>query len=69
MSICSNLVNGFMYACPVGFTGATCETDIDNCRQNPCRHGDKCNNRINNYTCLCSPGYDGKDCELILMNA
>ncbi|XP_030385730.1 epidermal growth factor-like protein 7 [Scaptodrosophila lebanonensis] len=43
-------------SCPAGFTGNSCEQDIDECRlDKPCDQ--KCVNTQGSYYCLCRPGF------------
>jgi Notch-like protein len=49
--------------CPLGYTGANCETNINDCASNPCQHGGTCTDGVGGYTCTCVPGYDGTNCE------
>jgi Notch-like protein len=60
---CQNLANGFTCACPPGFTGATCQTNIDDCSGSPCLNGGACTDGVNSYTCACAPGYTGANCQ------
>ena len=46
-----------------GYTGSTCETDIDDCDPNPCQNGGTCSDEVNAYNCICVEGYTGTDCE------
>ena len=53
----------FTCACPLGYQGARCELDIDECaRTDPCRNDGKCVNTNGSYTCICKPGFEGRDC-------
>lgn len=46
------ITGGFYCNCPLGTTGATCESKIDPCLSNPCQNGGNCtNNGINRFTC------------------
>ncbi|XP_048587785.1 protein kinase C-binding protein NELL2 [Nematostella vectensis] len=47
--------------CPQGYTGATCETDIDECSINAanCHVDANCINTAGSFTCICKPGYTG----------
>ena len=40
-----------------------CITDIDECADNPCVHGN-CTDGINNHTCECDDGYEGDNCDI-----
>jgi hypothetical protein len=60
---CQNLANGFTCACPPGFTGATCQTNIDDCAGSPCLNGGGCTDGLNSYTCACPPGFAGANCQ------
>ena len=48
--------------CPAGYSGATCQTNIDECAVNPCLNGGTCADGINSYTCTCPAGYGGATC-------
>ena len=48
--------------CHVGFTGNTCQTEINECQSNPCVHG-TCTDVVNKFTCSCLEGYSGMLCE------
>jgi hypothetical protein len=44
MMCCSlqDLLNGFSCTCATGFTGSSCETNINDCVPEPCRNGGRC---------------------------
>ena len=53
--------------CPLGFSGAACETILDTCAiKAPCLNGGSCNSiGLDNYSCSCSFGYTGVNCETL----
>ncbi|XP_068706653.1 protein kinase C-binding protein NELL1-like isoform X2 [Montipora foliosa] len=57
---------GYCCVCPLGFTSAHCEQDIDECSTGEynCSHVAVCNNTIGSYKCTCTAGYvgDGRNC-------
>lgn len=53
----------FSCSCPVGFSGARCETNIDECSPNPCQNGGTCTDGVNSYTCDCPSDVSGANCE------
>ncbi|XP_068736553.1 versican core protein-like isoform X2 [Montipora capricornis] len=57
---------GYCCVCPLGFTSAHCEQDIDECStgEHTCSHVAVCNNTIGSYNCTCKAGYvgDGRNC-------
>ncbi|XP_065317568.1 neurogenic locus notch homolog protein 1-like isoform X2 [Gordionus sp. m RMFG-2023] len=61
----SNTNNGKRYVCecPPGFEGEHCQTNIDDCKHNPCKHGGICHDLINDFRCSCPPGTLGFLCE------
>ncbi|XP_076314255.1 uncharacterized protein LOC143226757 [Tachypleus tridentatus] len=62
---CTNTGHGsYTCACPVGFTGLDCETQVDDCAHDSCLNGGTCKGTGKNYTCKCSVGYYGQHCEI-----
>jgi len=49
--------DAYVCACPPGYTGFNCETDIDECASTPCLHGGTCKQGVNSYKCTCASGY------------
>ncbi|XP_065179894.1 fibrillin-3-like [Sycon ciliatum] len=49
--------------CQAGFSGAACETDIDDCVDVKCLNGGTCQDGINMFKCLCPKDYAGTLCE------
>lgn len=45
--------------CPRGFTGPTCDHNVDDCKSVFCQNGGTCIDGAANYTCVCAPGYRG----------
>lgn len=56
---------GYICKCPVGWQGANCDEDIDDCANSPCNQG-KCVNREGSYSCECPGGWSGSNCEIDL---
>ncbi|XP_023241480.1 slit homolog 2 protein-like [Centruroides sculpturatus] len=65
----SAFMNYFICACPVGFSGDNCSTNVDDCVENMCQNGATCVDGVNSYTCSCSEGYAGTFCEIMPMVA
>ncbi|XP_020615948.1 fibropellin-3-like [Orbicella faveolata] len=55
--------NSYLCLCVKGFTGSTCQTDIDDCASHPCKNNGICTDRVNGFNCSCAPGFDGTQCE------
>jgi surface protein len=49
--------------CVAGYTGAQCETNINECNSSPCRNGGTCTDNVNGFSCACPPEFSGTQCE------
>lgn len=63
---CEDLILSFSCTCPPGYTGTTCQTDLDECSSNPCLSGGTCVDGVNSYSCLCPEGFTGAECESVV---
>jgi hypothetical protein len=54
-----------MCTCAAGFTGSTCQTNIDDCDPNPCDNGGVCTDGIDAFACACASGFVGATCSEI----
>ena len=49
--------------CEDGYTGHNCETDWDECWNEPCLNGGTCLDGIAHYNCSCLAGFSGNRCQ------
>ena len=49
--------------CVAGYTGAVCETEINECDSQPCQNNSTCTDVFNGFSCACVPGTTGQTCE------
>ena len=54
--------------CAAGFTGTTCQTNVNNCTPNPCLNGGTCTDGVNTFTCACVTGFTGTTCQTNINN-
>lgn len=45
-----------------GYSGPTCENDIDECLNQPCDNGATCANEPGSFRCICPPNLTGSNC-------
>lgn len=43
------------------YSGAKCESDINECDSAPCQNGGLCRDRVGGFQCQCKPGFVGKN--------
>lgn len=58
---CDSTTAGAVCVCNAGYSGSTCQHNINECASNPCING-KCTDRVNAYECTCNTGYAGTNC-------
>ncbi|XP_070533833.1 uncharacterized protein [Ptychodera flava] len=51
-------------ACPPGYTGSSCEQDIDECASQPCFNLGTCIDHVGGFSCTCLQSFSGQFCEL-----
>ena len=47
-----------------GYTGLTCETEINECLNDPCKNNGNCIDLIGWFRCLCPAGLTGDQCQI-----
>ena len=52
----------FTCACADGYSGDTCETDVNECDPNPCANGGVCHDKVAAFECECAAGWTGDTC-------
>uniref|UniRef100_A0A7N8WRN9 Eyes shut homolog n=1 Tax=Mastacembelus armatus TaxID=205130 RepID=A0A7N8WRN9_9TELE len=67
---CVDLIEKYACFCQDGYTGKTCENDVDICKEGAfnvslCFNGATClDGEGSNFTCSCPPGFTGEFCEV-----
>uniref|UniRef100_A0A4W2F136 Uncharacterized protein n=1 Tax=Bos indicus x Bos taurus TaxID=30522 RepID=A0A4W2F136_BOBOX len=59
---CTNLAGSFSCTCHEGYSGPSCDQDIDDCDPNPCLNGGSCQDGVGSFSCSCLPGFAGPRC-------
>ncbi len=57
-------MNMFLCDCELGYTGADCETNIDDCVNRNCSGNRVCVDGVNSFSCECVSGYTGETCSV-----
>ncbi|KAL4239882.1 Calcium ion binding [Mactra antiquata] len=64
---CINELGGYRCICPNGYSGKNCQTNVNECANNPCVNGE-CIDDIGFYTCDCDDKYSGTNCNIPVNN-
>ena len=59
----SSVGGGYECACSSGYTGVSCESDINECASAPCENGGTCTDSEGAYACACVAGFTGSACD------
>ena len=57
------LGDSFSCICTEGWTGATCEVNIDECEEDPCLNDGHCMDLVGDFLCVCPLTWSGRVCE------
>ncbi|XP_062587592.1 fibropellin-3-like [Saccostrea cucullata] len=61
---CVDLPRGFTCQCASGYTGRSCEDEVNMCESSPCQNHGTCSKNGNGYRCYCAFGFSGRHCEV-----
>merc|ERR1711907_698439 len=62
---CKNEWNSYKCICRSGWTGQTCEEDINECNESDfCQNGGVCTNFDGGFSCECADGWTGDNCDV-----
>lgn len=59
---CVDRFDSYTCICSLGYTGATCGENIDDCSANACENGAACVDGVASYNCTCALGFTGEYC-------
>ncbi|XP_055585474.1 protein serrate-like [Uranotaenia lowii] len=57
-------IKDFVCSCAPGWTGPTCEINIDECAEGPCENGGTCIDMVGRFRCECPPQWTGEACSI-----
>ena len=57
--------NSFTCECSPGYTGMHCETNINECSDDPCLNGGSCIDGSGSFLCDCGEGFTGRLCQVV----
>ncbi|XP_066277518.1 fibropellin-1-like [Branchiostoma lanceolatum] len=60
---CIGQDNSYTCDCQAGFSGVSCQININECASRPCQNGGQCRDGVNRYTCVCPAGFNGVNCQ------
>ena len=60
LSVCVCVCSSYICFCQDGYTGFQCQTDWNDCWNQPCHNGGTCTDGVGAYTCHCPSGFTGK---------
>ena len=59
---------GYVCSCMPGYEGTNCETDINECEDEPCSPGKGiCKDLVGRFECKCNAGYEGESKNMIFI--
>lgn len=61
---CTRISPSYFCDCSgTGYTGSTCEEDVNECSKSPCLNSGDCANTVGSFRCSCQNGWTGNLCE------